>query len=79
MYVTSATEVDVSSASYTATTTEVDNVVERKKMKNRGEITGERFEQNVNRAIAIMQQQLVRGVTGGRLMDAFCRNTTFAE
>lgn len=37
-------------------------------MKNRGEITGERFEQNVNRAIAIMQQQLVRDVTGGMLI-----------
>lgn len=52
---------DVSDASYTTTTTEVDNVAERNgKMKNRDEITGE---QNVNRSIAIMQQQLVRDVT----------------
>lgn len=60
MYVTSATEVDVRDASYTTTTTEVDNVVERKKMRNRDAITGE---QNVNRGIAIMQQQLVRVAT----------------
>lgn len=61
MSVTSATEVDVCDAFYTTTTTtEVDNVAEREKMENRDEITGE---QNVNRGIAIMQQQLTRAVT----------------
>lgn len=65
MYVTSAAEVDVSNASYTTTTTEVDNVAESaqkegKKMKNCDEITGE---QNVNRGIKIMQQQSVSGGT----------------
>lgn len=67
MYVTSATaEVDVSNASYTTTTTEVDNVAESaQEMKNRDEITGE---QNVNRGIAIMHQQSVRDATCFELM-----------
>lgn len=50
---------DVCDSPYT-TTTEVDNVAESEKMKNRDEITGE---QNVNRGIAIKQQQFVSGVT----------------